>query len=300
MKKHIFEVLFLGLLWAITSTSALSQGRYNVRAIPLSINCATNKVLACVEIQATSTDSAFVMGTANLRIGFKPAQLLGTPVITTRDNFTSGDYNNITSVVAVGTDTSFFTLNINYRGENGNGTIVGMNWTRVACVEFTINTANTTKCYDLFLSKSSPSTVVRRAVASPTIDEPGRTLTVLASQGTFTHITNQCPTDKAVVSLTGDATINSGQSTPLNISLVSGTFPFTVMLTGGITLNVTGSTTTTNVSPLVTTVYEITSVSNQCGSGVADANARRATITVRIAEDCPPQKCIKVLTKLIK
>jgi len=301
MKPTFFRTLFFSVLFATTSLCVLAQGRYNLRVVPQRIDCATNKVEACVEIQATSADSAFVMGDANLRIGFKTAQLSGTPVIKTRDNFTSGDYSSISSAFAPGADTSFFTLNIAYRGESGSGAMVGVAWTKVACVEFSLNAANISKCYDLFLSKSNPSTVVRRAVASPIPENPTRTLTLAVGQGTFTNIANECPSDKAVVSLTGDATINPGQNTPLTIKLVSGSAPYTVVLTGGITLsNITQATTITNVSPSVNTVYEITSVSNACGSGSADAVLNKARITLLPVENCPPAKCAIFTTKLIK
>lgn len=295
------RTVFISALLAATSLSIFAQGRYNLRVVPQSIDCATNKVVACVEIQATSADSAFVMGDANLRIRFKTDQFSGTPIVKTRDNFSSGDYSSISSAFAGGTDSSFFSLNVVYRGESGSGAMVGVDWTRIACVEFTLNAANTTKCYGLFLSKSNPSTVVRRAVASPTSDNPTRTLTIAVSQGIFSNIANECPSGKAVVSLTGSATINPGQITPLTIKLVSGNVPYTVVLTGGITLSdINTTTTTTNVSPSADTLYEITSVSSACGSGSADANVNKAQITLLPVENCPPAKCVKYTATLVK
>lgn len=304
--KNALKITWIISIYLLANGSnvALSQGRYNLRLTPESIDCVNGKKVAVVEIQATSADSAFVMGNGNIRIGFKRNQFKNNPVIKTRHNFSSGDYKTITSVLARGADSSIFTLNIEYRGEFGSGTTVTAAWTKIASIELSDTTTNTTKCYDLRLIKSEPSTVITMAYAAATAEDPGRTLTASVTQGVFTNIVNECPSaaSKPVVSLIGDATINPGQTTPLSIKLLSGDMPYTVVLSpGGITLaDLMLATTTQNVSPSTNTTYQIQSVSNACGTGTADPQFNRAIITVLPPENCPPAKCVFFTAKVVK
>ena len=304
--KNALQIAWVIVFFMLASRTnlVLAQGRYNLRLTPESIDCINGKKVATVEIQATSADSTFVMGNGNIRIGFNRNQFKNNPVIKTRHNFSSGDYKTITSVLARGADSSIFTLNIEYRGEFGNGTIVTNAWIKIASVELSDTTTNTTKCYDLRLIKSEPSTVITRAYAAATADDPGRTLTASITQGVFTNIVNECPSaaSKPVVSLTGDATVNPNQVTPLTIKLISGDMPYTVVLSpGGITLtDLMQTTATQNVSPSTSTTYQIQSVSNACGTGTASSEFNKATITVSPPENCPPAKCAFFTAKIVR
>ncbi|RDB06974.1 3-coathanger stack domain-containing protein [Runella aurantiaca] len=221
-------LIFVGIV-LFYATGAFAQTSFKLRLVPKVIAC--DSAIVSVEIQAP--DSAFVMGNANLRIFYKSAQL-ANPSIKSRNNFSSGDYFSITSLTDVGADTSVFTLNILYRGEQGSGTTVGASWISVADVKFALTETNTSKCYDLFFlpigaSRSLPNTVITRAYASPTVEEPGRTLTEEVN-GTFTNITNQC--SLPIVAIAKAPTINAGEMAILTLSSQNGVFPATGTITG--------------------------------------------------------------------
>lgn len=76
--------------------------------------------------------------------------------------------------------------------------------------------------------------------------------------------------------LTGDATINEGQSTNLTINF-TGSAPYTYTITGGTSQTTSSNPLPISVSPLVNTTYSITSLSNTCGNGTGSGIA---TITV--------------------
>lgn len=79
-------------------------------------------------------------------------------------------------------------------------------------------------------------------------------------------------TQRVTATLTGGTTINEGQSANLTINF-TGQAPWTYALNNG-----TSQTTSTNplvvsVSPVTTTTYTITTLTNACGSGVASGSA---------------------------
>lgn len=79
--------------------------------------------------------------------------------------------------------------------------------------------------------------------------------------------------------VTGGSTITQGQSAPLSLAF-TGQGPWTYTLSNGLTLATTQNPTTITVSPLETTVYTITKITNSCGEG---SPAGSATINVRVA-----------------
>ncbi|NBB17722.1 hypothetical protein GVN20_00010 [Runella sp. CRIBMP] len=283
------------------ATGAFAQTSFKLRLVPKVIAC--DSAIVSVEIQAP--DSAFVMGNANLRIFYKSAQL-ANPSIKSRNNFSSGDYFSITSLTDVGVDTSVFTLNILYRGEQGSGTTVGNSWISVADVKFALTGTNTSKCYDLFFlpkgaSSSLPNTVITRAYASPTVEDPTRTLTSEIN-GTFTNITNQC--SLPVVAIAKDTTINAGGVAVLTLSSQNGVFPATVTITGQAPIQLTQAepVKTVSVSPASETIYQILTVTGNCGSGSAAAGKSQAKVSVLqvTLPECPPTKCIPLTLRIIK
>ncbi|MCU0338782.1 MAG: hypothetical protein MUE30_02775 [Spirosomaceae bacterium] len=60
--KNIFKFLILSFTMLTISQISQAQGRYEVRVTHSKFNCTADSVEVCVEIRATSTDSAFVMG----------------------------------------------------------------------------------------------------------------------------------------------------------------------------------------------------------------------------------------------
>ncbi len=302
MKKTFMNglLIFIGIL-ALLSNMTFAQERFQLRLVPDTIDCVNNKVSVCVEIQAI--DSAFIMGNANLRIFYKTAQL-STPIIKSRNNFTSGQYSNITSATAAGADTSIFTLNIFYNGSNGEGQTVDTTWKSVACLEFSIAGANTTKCYDMFFlpndfSLSLPNTVVTRAYLAPTVDDPTLTLTETI-EGSFINIANQC--SLPVVAISGDTTINVGGTAVLTLTSQNNIFPATILLSGGTSVELTQAepVKTVSVTPGITTTYQIQSVTGICGAGATASGQNQVLVQVNQIQNCPPGKCIPLAFKIIK
>ncbi|RDB04611.1 hypothetical protein [Runella aurantiaca] len=302
MKNPIIgrTLIFVGV-FLFYAMGAFAQTSFKLRLVPKSISC--DSAIVSVEIQAP--DSAFVMGNANLRIFYKSAQL-ANPSIKSRNNFTSGDYFNITSLTDVGVDTSVFTLNILYRGEQGSGTTVGAAWISIADVKFALIGTNTSKCYDLFflpkgVSNSLPNTVITRAYASPTVEDPNRTLTEEIN-GTFTNIMNQC--SLPIVAIAGDTTINAGGVAILTLSSQNGVFPATVTITGEAPIQLTQAepVKTVSVSPTTDTIYQILTVTGGCGAGSAASGKSQAEVSVLevIPPECPPVKCIPLTVKIIR
>lgn len=291
--------LFLIGMTVLCATQAVAQTSFKLRLVPKSISC--DSAIVSVEIQAP--DSAFVMGNANLRIFYKSAQL-ATPSVKSRNNFTSGDYSSISSLTDIGADTSVFTLNIVYRGEFGNGTTVGTSWTSIADIKFSILGTNAAKCYDLFFlpkdfSNSLPATVVTKAYASPTLDDPARTLTAEVN-GTFINIANQC--SLPVVAIAGDTTINAGGTATLTLSSQNGVLPATVTITGGSSIDLTQAnpTKTVTVTPAVMTTYQILTVSGTCGTGSAASGKSQAVVQIAASQNCPPAKCVPLTFVIIR
>lgn len=81
--------------------------------------------------------------------------------------------------------------------------------------------------------------------------------------------------------LTGDATINEGQSTNLTINF-TGSAPYTYTITGGTSQTTSSSPVNIAVSPLVNTTYLITTLSNACGNGTGSGTANITVTPVPI------------------
>lgn len=85
------------------------------------------------------------------------------------------------------------------------------------------------------------------------------------------------PLPSATVS--GGSTITQGQSAPLSLAF-TGQGPWTYTLSNGLTLSTNQNPTNITVSPLETTVFTVTKITNACGEG---SPAGSATINVRVA-----------------
>lgn len=100
---------------------------------------------------------------------------------------------------------------------------------------------------------------------------------------------NGCESPRAEITVTiqplpsatvnGGATITQGQSAPLSL-VFTGQGPWTYTLSNGLTFSTTQNPANITVSPLETTVYTITKITNACGEG---SPAGSATINVRVA-----------------
>ncbi len=85
--------------------------------------------------------------------------------------------------------------------------------------------------------------------------------------------------------LSGAATIEAGQSTPLTLQF-SGSGPWTYQLSNNASATTSSNPFTFSISPLTTTVYTITSVSNACGTGVTSGSVR-VEVTPKITTQIP-------------
>ncbi len=292
MKNYLTKSFFIFASLLMFSTLAQAQtqsiavfGRYEVRLVHSALDCAKDSVKACLEIRATSTDSAFVMGSANIYLSFQNNQLTN-PTIRSYSNFHDTNiYSFIDLVSTVGPTSTVISVNIINNGRNGAGTTVGTNWMPIVCLGFGIAPANQTKCYSLSISASQPSTVVTRAYPNPS-NPTGLSLTQEISQGLLTSISNQCPVNP-IVTLSGGGTINAGGSANLIVTSQNSILPATVTLSGGagtVVLTQQEPSKTIQVSPTQTTTYTIQSVTGDCGAGTSQGSA---PVVVNAVIPCP-------------
>lgn len=303
MKKLLTQSFFLFaslLMLSMLAQAQTSAGRYQVRLVHNSIDCAKDSVNVCLEIRATSPDSAFVMGSANIYLAFQNNQLVA-PVISSYSNFHDTNvYSFIDLVPTVGPNSTIVSVNIVNNGRNGAGTTVGTDWMPIVCLRFGIAAANQTKCYSLSINASQPSTVVTRAYSNPN-NPTGLSFTQEISQGTLTSISNQCPVNP-IVALSGGGTINAGGSANLVVTSQNSVLPATVILSGGggtVTLTSQQPSTTIQVSPTQTTDYTIQSVTGACGAGTGQGTAK-VTVSNPNPGNCPPEKCIPATIRVLK
>jgi hypothetical protein len=276
MKKLIKYSIFTAAFALLLSNVSFSQtGRYDLRLVHQSFDCVKKKATFSLEIKATSADSEFVMGSANIPISHKNAQLKN-PKIITRSNFTmfAMGYKKIDSTYATSAtaDSSFYTVLINYVGDGTVGTTVSSTaWMPIVTFEFDVVGANLSGCYNVYLVKKDPTTVVTRTNASAQTFE--------VKQGMFTSIVSQCP-QNPVVGMTGTAAITQGQSASLTFTLTGGTLPATITLSDNTVVNMATTTQNLTVSPSTTTTYTISSVQGSCGAGTTANGGNQFKINV--------------------
>ncbi len=118
----------------------------------------------------------------------------------------------------------------------------------------------------------------------PPTQTPGTYLFYVTQTGT-----NTCESPRAEITvviqplpsatLSGGSSITQGQTAPLSVEF-TGQGPWTYTLSNGLTLTTTQNPTTISVSPLETTIYTVTKITNNCGEG---SPAGTATINVKVA-----------------
>ncbi|HAO50727.1 MAG TPA: hypothetical protein DCR35_16345, partial [Runella sp.] len=101
--------------------------------------------------------------------------------------------------------------------------------------------------------------------------------------------TNGCESPRAEIvvviqplpsaTISGEGTITQGQSAPLSIAF-TGQGPWTYTLSNGLTFTSSQNPTNITVSPLESTIFTVTKITNNCGEG---SPAGSATINVRVA-----------------
>ncbi|MEZ4903160.1 MAG: hypothetical protein R2822_16075 [Spirosomataceae bacterium] len=302
MNKFLIQsfFVFVSLVFSISAQAQTPTGRYEVRLVPGAYNCAKDSVVVCVEIRATSADSAFVMGNANFQLTY-PSNQLSSPVFRSRGIYSGGDYSLMGLTKTQGTTTSALSINVVNNGVNGAGQMVDVNWRTVACLAFS-TTGNTSKCYGLTISATNPTTVVTMAYPNPNDPQNELSLTKEVSQGALTSLSNQCPVNPSVV-LSGGGTINSGGNANLVMTSQNNVFPATVVLSsngGTATLTAMEPSKTLTVSPPQTTNYTIQSVTGECGAGTGTGSANIIVNDTPPDPNCPPSKCIPLTLRILK
>lgn len=302
MNKFLTQSLFIlaTLITVMVAQAQTPTGRYEIRLVPGAYNCTQDSVVVCVEIRATSVDSAFVMGNANLQLTY-PSNQLSSPVFRSRGIYNGGVYSPMTMTKTSGTTTSALSINIVNNGVNGQGQMVDINWRMVACLAFS-TAGNSSKCYGLTISPTNPTTVVTMAYPNPDDPQNNLSLTKEVSQGALTSISNQCPINPTAI-LSGGGTINAGDNTNLVITSQNNVFPATVVLSsngGTATLTAQSPSKTLTVSPNQTTNYTIQSVTGECGAGSGQGAANVIVTNTPPIPNCPPLKCIPLTLRIVK
>ena len=267
-KSTLCVLLFL---LALTSLEAFAQnGRYDLRLVQESVDCAARKVTFAAQIQASSADSTFILGSSSLLFAYSDA-VLTNPVLSSADNYSGGRYNTLN----FSTQSSIITLSVEYTGTSpfNDTTNVTAAWTDIAHITFDIPAASD-GCYALNWNSTTdfPGTQVSQVVIA------ANSMTELAaSPGTFTDATGcafagSLPT----ATISGDTTINSGDEATLKVSF-DGPPPTSISVAGVLYNNLSQSPLLISIFPDQTTTYTIDSVSNACGTGTFSGSA---TVTV--------------------
>jgi hypothetical protein len=291
MKKVTTIIIGFVLATLLSLTDSFSQGVYDLRIVHQSLDCAKKTVVVSVEIKATSADSSFKLEGGNIRVMFTTNQLTN-PRFKSRDGFSGGKYEVMDSLISMTTNgaSGLFTANIVNAVGATDGTLVGINWTKMFTLEFDVAASSTDKCYNLTLMANPPAASKVTKIISSGVG-------AVASKGVYTNIVNQCPV-KPVVALTSA----SGQSSELTLTLQAGDFPVMVTISGGLMATMTQTTAKVAIAPATQTTYTIDSISNQCTVGLAAAGAGSVTVTPSSngGTGCINVMCIPVTARVIK
>ena len=143
----------------------------------------------------------------------------------------------------------------------------------------------------------TPSITVNGVPYNPNATYGAGTYTVVASDDnsnfdggtcTETQIVTITEPNALIATISGDATICTGQSTPITVTLSGGTAPYTVTYNG--TPHTGSSPITFNVSPTSNTTYDNLNVSVTDSHGCTSSTTGSATVTVNTAPvitSCP-------------
>ncbi|WP_373511232.1 hypothetical protein [Persicitalea sp.] len=274
--------LFVFFLVLTTANAFAQNGGYDLRLVQESVNCVTRKVTFAAQIQASSADSTFILGTSSLPFTIS-TNALTNPVLSSLDNYSGGKYGTLT----LSTQGSVLTLNVVYNGSAPYNDSVNVtnNWIDIAHLTFDIPSLSD-GCYTAAWNGagSFPSIKVSqvRITAGSATETP-------AFPGTFTDATacafaGSLPT----ATISGDTTINSGGEALLRVSF-GGPSPTSISVAGISYNNLSQSPLLINLFPDNTTTYTIDSVTNACGRGTVSGSA---TVTIAAV---PPVDTIATL-----
>jgi len=195
--------LYLLLLFLSTSFSAAlaQKGRFDVRFLTKSIDCAANNAVIQLQVRANRADSTFLMGDANFRFDYNP-QAINNPGILTQVNFSNASPASDANYAAqslngstAGTTKGTVSLNVFYSGGNNSAKPVGTDWLTVSEITFRIVDAD--KCFDLqwHTDKTFPITGLSEIIHTQQHTPSGYESRAVAASGVFEGLQLQSLTE---------------------------------------------------------------------------------------------------------
>ncbi len=263
-----------GLVFFLVFASAdtLAQtGKYDLRLVQESVDCATRKVTFSAQIRASGPGDEFILGSSSILFTNQSPGVLSNPTLSSIDHFSGGRYGTLT----LSEQSPTLTLNILYSGVSPftDTPNVTTDWTSIAHITFDV-AGPSDGCYGLNWNGAAdfPGTDVLKVVITA-----GTKAELPATPGTFTNVTGCAFAGLSpVATITGDTTIQAGQQATLKINFTGAT-PVSLTVNGTAYNNLTQSPLLVPVSPASTTTYTLGSVSNACGAGTGSGSA---TVTV--------------------
>lgn len=151
MRKLVYPLLPFILLFVCISSFAqvTSNGKFDARLIVQSIDCQNKKLFLDIEIKASSSDSAFVIGDQNYKFNYN-ADAIENPVINQELGFSllaTGQFysGHNTNGSEVSGDTGLTVLNVVWI--NGlPGSLLPASWTPVSRLAFDVVDTSLTEC----------------------------------------------------------------------------------------------------------------------------------------------------------
>jgi|GEM_PF-1651142 hypothetical protein len=264
-KTHHIAFAWCAVFIAFISLDTLAQtGKYELRFVQDSFDCATRKVVFSAQIRATSTSNQFILGTANVPFEF-PGDSLSNPVLISRDNYSGGQYGQL-SLTQQGSTLSINTL---YQGNApfADTLNVKTNWISIAHIGFDVP-ISAKGCYTLSWSTLFPTVDLFEVIISA-----GTATEISTLPGIFTSLSG-CAFDAALPAATmvGDTSIFFGEQATIKVNF-TGENPVTLSVDGITYSNLSTSPLLINVFPDSTTTFTVTSVSNSCGVGTISGSA---------------------------
>lgn len=278
MLKSLLETFskqyLAGFVFFLVFTSTITwaqNGKYDLRLVQESVDCATRKVTFSTQIRASQPGSAFILGSSSILFTNQSPTVLLNPVLTSIDNYSGGRYGTL----ALNVQGAILTLNVLYSGAAPFTDTLNVifNWTSIAHITFDI-ASGSDGCYALNWNGADafPGTDVLEVTINAGVRDE-----VSATPGTLTNATGCAFAGLVpVATITGDTTILAGQQATLKVNF-NGATPVTLTVNGTAYNNLTTSPLLIPVSPAGTTTYTLGTVSNACGTGTGSGSA---TVTV--------------------
>ncbi len=271
-KSKSFFIFSIGFFLFLGASAAQAQvGKFELRLVQESVDCATRKVTFSAQIRATNTGNQFILGSANLVFQFS-SPALANPVLVSSDNFSGGRYGQLT----LNQQSNFLTASIVYQGTAPftDAPNVTTDWKSIARISFDIP-ALSNGCYSLTWNTALdfPSTDVLEVIVTGGLASEIPVLANAYVNATACAFASNLP----VATLLGDTMIFQGQPANLKINF-TGSTPVSVFMNGVLYPNLSVSPFIVSVTPLTTTTYTLDSVTNACGKGTVQGSA---TVTIQ-------------------